>query len=65
MAYPDLPLSPTFWRCARCGNETLFRVNGIARIECGQCGALSTEAELLAAHAQPPSESKPEQTAAR
>ena len=65
MAYPDLPPSPTFWRCAGCSNETLFRVNGIARIECVRCGAISTEAELLAVHARTQPESKPEEPATR
>jgi uncharacterized protein (DUF983 family) len=52
MAYPDLPQGPTFWRCPECGNENLFRANGIGHIECGQCHKLWTEQQLLEAHAR-------------
>jgi uncharacterized protein (DUF983 family) len=52
MAYPDLPPSPTFWRCPKCGNETAFRASGTARIECVRCGQISTVEELLDAHAR-------------
>jgi uncharacterized protein (DUF983 family) len=52
MAYPDLPPSPTFWRCPACGNESLFYACGIARITCGKCGKVWTEAQLLEAHAK-------------
>jgi phage FluMu protein Com len=51
MAYPELPPSPTFWRCPKCGNETLFRANGTAHIECVRCSRVSTVDELLSAHA--------------
>jgi hypothetical protein len=49
MAYPDLPPSPTFWRCPRCGNETSFRASGIGYIECTRCHQVSTEQQLLEA----------------
>ena len=52
MAYPDLPPSPTFWRCPKCGNETLFYANGIGAITCGKCGLTSSQDELLKTHAQ-------------
>jgi uncharacterized protein (DUF983 family) len=51
MAYPDLPLSPTFWRCPTCASETLFRANGTAHVECVPCGHVSTVENLLEAHA--------------
>jgi uncharacterized protein (DUF983 family) len=54
MAYPDLPPSPTFWRCPKCGNETLFRASGTTHIVCGQCGSVWTEDQLLEAHARAP-----------
>jgi transcription initiation factor TFIIIB Brf1 subunit/transcription initiation factor TFIIB len=50
MAYPDLPPSPTFWRCPECGNENLFRASGIAHIECVRCGKVWTEQQLIEAH---------------
>ena len=63
MAYPDLPASPTFWRCPKCGSEGLFRANGVEQIECGQCARVATEQQLLAAHAEvhptPPAASEP------
>ena len=52
MAYPDLPPRPTFWRCPKCGNEWLFNASGTAHIECGQCGAVSTAAQLVETHAR-------------
>ena len=64
MAYPDLPPSPTFWRCTRCDNEKLFRADGIGRIECGRCGAVATEGELLAAHARAHADSQAGATSA-
>jgi uncharacterized protein (DUF983 family) len=51
VAYPDLPPSPTFWRCPNCGNETLFRASGTVHVECGRCGCVSTVDELLSTHA--------------
>jgi hypothetical protein len=52
MAYPDLPQNPTFWRCPKCGNESLFRASGIGHIECTTCHTISAEPELLAEHAR-------------
>jgi hypothetical protein len=52
MAYPDLPLNPTFWRCAGCGNEALFRGSGTGHIECGSCATEWTLQQLKEAHAQ-------------
>jgi ribosomal protein S27E len=52
VAYPDLPPGPTFWRCPKCGNETLFRASGIAHIECARCGNFWTEQQLVEAHAK-------------
>jgi hypothetical protein len=52
MPYPDLEPSPTFWRCASCGNEALFRASGIGSIACGTCGKVSSEQQLLETHAQ-------------
>jgi hypothetical protein len=51
MPYPDLEPSPTFWRCVGCGNEALFRASGIGTIACGACGKVSSEKQLLEAHA--------------
>jgi ribosomal protein S27E len=56
MAYPDLPLSPTFWQCPECGDATLFRASGIAHIECGSCHKVWTEPQLVEAHARAHSE---------
>jgi uncharacterized protein (DUF983 family) len=58
MAYPDLPASPSFWRCPECGNETLFRASGTARIECGRCRQVWTADQLVEAraHADSPRE---------
>jgi uncharacterized Zn ribbon protein len=53
MAYPDLPPSPTFWRCPNCGNDTVFRASGIGHIQCPRCSREWTEAQLQAAHAGP------------
>jgi transcription elongation factor Elf1 len=52
MAYPDLPPSPTFYKCPHCGNEGLFRASGIGSITCGDCGKVSSQDELLAEHAR-------------
>jgi Zn ribbon nucleic-acid-binding protein len=52
MAYPDLPASPTFWRCPKCGNETVFRASGTVHVECVRCGQVSTVQELLETHAR-------------
>jgi hypothetical protein len=52
MAYPDLPPSPTFWRCSNCGNEGLFRASGIGSITCGECGTISTQDQLMTEHAR-------------
>jgi uncharacterized Zn finger protein len=49
--YPDLPPSPTFWRCPNCGNETRFRASGIGHIECTACGKVWTVQQLKEAHA--------------
>jgi ribosomal protein S27E len=51
MAYPDLPPSPTFWRCPACGNEALFQASGMGHIECGSCGNIWSEQQLVGAHA--------------
>jgi uncharacterized C2H2 Zn-finger protein len=51
MPYPDLPPSPTFWRCPSCGNETEFRASGTAHITCTRCGKIWTEQQLVEAHA--------------
>lgn len=51
MAYPDLPSSPTFWRCPKCANETLFLASGTAHVECVRCERVSTVDDLLSAHA--------------
>lgn len=50
MAYPDLPPSPTFWRCPACGNEITFHASGIGHIACARCGKVSTEQELIDSH---------------
>ena len=52
MAYPDLPPNATFWRCANCGNELLFRAAGTGHIECGVCGHVWTLQQLKDTHAQ-------------
>ncbi len=52
MPYPDLEPSPTFWRCPRCANETMFRASGTAAISCGRCQQVATAEELLEAHAR-------------
>jgi len=54
--YPDLPPSPTFWRCAACDNETEFRASGTARIQCIKCGKVWTDQQLVEAHAAARSE---------
>jgi uncharacterized protein (DUF983 family) len=63
VAYPDLVRSPTFWRCPKCANETLFLASGTAHVECVPCGHVSTVEKLLEAHAQahptPPPEAAP------
>lgn len=59
MAYPDLPPSPTFWRCPNCGNETLFRGNGTAAIKCIGCGQTWTVQQLKDAHASAAATSQP------
>jgi uncharacterized Zn ribbon protein len=51
MAYPDLPPSPTFWRCPNCGNEASFRAIGSGHIQCPTCTREWTAAQLKAAHA--------------
>jgi hypothetical protein len=53
MAYPDLPSSPTFWRCPGCGNEILFRAAGTGHIECGHCHQVWTVQQLKDAHTKP------------
>ena len=50
MAYPDLPPSPTFWRCPHCGNEHEFRASGIGHIHCPRCNHEWTEAQLKEEH---------------
>jgi len=52
VAYPDLPPSPTFWRCPDCGNAQQFRASGIGHIECSKCGKVWTVQQLKDAHAQ-------------
>ncbi|MBV9544809.1 MAG: hypothetical protein JOY61_10560 [Chloroflexi bacterium] len=52
MAYPDLPPSPTFWKCPQCGNEVLFRASGIGSITCGECRRVSSQDELVVEHAR-------------
>jgi hypothetical protein len=52
MAYPDLPPSPTFWRCPHCGSESTFHASGVGHVECGACHQLSTVDQLKAAHAE-------------
>ncbi|TME96914.1 MAG: hypothetical protein E6I52_20105 [Chloroflexi bacterium] len=56
MPYPDLPPSPTFWRCLACGNETEFRASGTDHIICTRCGKVWTEHQLVEAHAASQSE---------
>jgi len=51
MAYPDLPPSPTFWRCPQCANEVEFRASGTGHVECAQCARVSTVDELVQTHA--------------
>lgn len=51
MAYPDLPPGATFWRCAQCDNETLFRAAGTGHIECERCAREWTLEQLKDAHA--------------
>ena len=57
MAYPDLPPTPSFWRCPACGNESLFQASGTGHIQCGRCGQASTDQQLVEAHRQAHAES--------
>jgi len=50
MAYPDLPPSPTFWRCPNCGNETTFAASGVGNVQCADCDRVSTVEQLKQAH---------------
>ena len=52
MPYPDLPPSPSFWRCPACGHEDTFRASGVGQVVCIACHTSSTVEQLKAAHAQ-------------
>jgi len=51
MPYPDLPPSPTFWRCPACGEERQFRASGVGQVVCSACQQSSSVEQLKAAHA--------------
>jgi hypothetical protein len=59
LAYPDLPPSPTFWRCPHCGQEATFRANGVSAIACGTCKKESTAEQLVEAHKKAHASAKP------